>query len=223
MFLPCGICGKIGANDLHPYGSNEDRRKVHFAIAALSIALGAVLLIPIRSQLLSVADTSEISQSLILLVIPLLSPFSAYAVFYWAFDKYIWKIPFLRTLGVVKVPNLAGKWNGHLKSSYDNFKKTYDIKVRIAQSWTRISIDLCTSTSSSESNTASFVLRGNRSPELICTYNNSPEGTAVDTMEKHSGTTVLKLEGGSRLKGEYYTGRGRMNQGTMDLQRVEEK
>ncbi len=211
---------RVGQLGVHPYGSNEDRKKVHYAIAALSIALGGALLIPIRSQLLSVADTSEISQSLTLLVIPLLSPMSAYAVLYWAFDKYIWKLPFLRRLGVVKVPNLAGEWNGHLKSSCDNFTKPYDIEVWITQTWTSISIDLRTSTSSSESNVASLVLRGNRPPKLIYTYENNPKGDAVGTMNKHSGTTVLRLECDSRLTGEYYTGRGRKNHGTMELKKV---
>jgi predicted nucleic acid binding AN1-type Zn finger protein len=119
----------------------------------------------------------------------------------------------------VKTPDLQGKWQGKLKSSYDKFKTEYNIELNISQTWTRISIDLKASESFSESQTASLVLRGNRSPEVIYTYNNDPKGDAVGTMNKHSGTTVLKLEDDSHLTGEYYTGRGRKNHGTMELQK----
>ncbi|MCY4023146.1 MAG: hypothetical protein OXF32_06840 [Anaerolineaceae bacterium] len=204
---------------MHPYGTNENRRNIQWVLAVLSILIGEPIAIPFRTEVLSIVDTLGVPQFIFWPVTGILSPLSLFGIFYIAFDRYVWKCKLIRRLGIVKTPDLQGKWRGHLKSSYDEFKTEYSIELNISQTWTRISVDLKASKSSSESQTASLVLRGNRQPALIYTYDNNPKGDAIDTMNKHSGTTVLTLEGDSRLTGEYYTGRGRMNHGTMELQR----
>ena len=53
-------------------------------------------------------------------------------------------------------------------------------------------------------------------PELSYQYVNEPKSNAPGTMEMHRGTANLELIG-SRLEGDYYTGRGRGEIGTLKL------
>ena len=53
-------------------------------------------------------------------------------------------------------------------------------------------------------------------PELSYQYVNEPKSNAPGTMEMHRGTAILELIG-SRLEGDYYTGRGRGEVGTLKL------
>ena len=39
-----------------------------------------------------------------------------YAVFWTLFEGFLWRIPILRRIGVVKVPDLRGKWEGSIAS-----------------------------------------------------------------------------------------------------------
>src|SRR5687768_13740226 len=43
-----------------------------------------------------------------------------YIIFYKLFDKVLWQWPFCRRIGLVKVPNLSGFWDGHIVSSFDD-------------------------------------------------------------------------------------------------------
>jgi len=54
---------------------------------------------------------------------------------------------------------------------------------------------------------------------LIYDYLNEPKSDAVETMQMHRGTARLVLAGADELEGDYYTGRGRKNAGSIRLRR----
>ena len=56
---------------------------------------------------------------------------------------------------------------------------------------------------------------------IIYTYRNTPKSDAEETMQMHIGTTSLLLSNnGNKLEGQYYSGRGRLNTGTISLTKV---
>ena len=133
------------------------------------------------------------------------------------FDNYLWRWPLLRKIGLIKVPDLNGRWCGEGKTSYEK-QETYRAEVHIKQTWTRIRILLRTENSYSLSIAAS--LRGN-DVDTVLTYMywNRPLSSSPETMQYHVGTAELWLRGDC-LCGEYYTGRGRKTHGTLTLRRT---
>ena len=68
-----------------------------------------------------------------------------YGLFYSASDKWLWAKPIVRKIGLVKIPNLNGVWEGCVtSSSYDNHGSEITINMGISQTWARISIILNT-------------------------------------------------------------------------------
>ncbi len=151
----------------------------------------------------------------------LIDAFSAvliYRILYYAFDRFIWKWSPLRNLGLVAVPNLNGKWQGHLTSSYTSDNRSHSISVVITQQWSKISIQLEAEESHSRSVAASFLTDNPKSPELVYVYENVPESMKHKSMQIHGGTARLRLTD-STLRGQYYTGRGRETIGNIVLER----
>jgi len=50
-------------------------------------------------------------------------------------------------IGLVRIPNLTGRWRGYLITSFDGQPKRHDLMIHIFQSWTQIVIYLTTATS----------------------------------------------------------------------------
>ncbi len=154
----------------------------------------------------------------------LIDAFSAvgiYRVLYYAFDHFIWKWPLLRNRGLVTVPNLNGRWEGQLTSSYESDGNVHSISLVITQQWTKILVRLEAEESHSRSVAASFLTDDPTSPELVYVYENDPMAMAPKSMQIHSGTARLRLTG-STLCGQYYTGRGRGTIGDIVLERSQD-
>lgn len=148
------------------------------------------------------------------------SVFGFYGIYLALFDRYLWRWPLLRKIGVVQVPVFEGHWEGYLCSSFDGYGQRHRVTVTIYQRWTEISISLKSPTSSSRSLIASITLYPAQGPVLVYEYENRPKANAQPTMHIHYGTACLNLLcGGTRLLGEYYTGRDRQNYGTMELEK----
>ena len=94
---------------------------------------------------------------------------------------------------------------------------THDVKVTIGQDWTEILIRLQGPHSHSWSKSASMTVSEDET-SLIYEYISEPNADAVETLHIHHGTVRLTLSDGN-LEGEYYTGRGRLNIGTIRLRR----
>ena len=144
-----------------------------------------------------------------------------YGLFYVIFNKYIWRWRILRTIGVVKIPDLNGTWNGYVTSSFDEHTKKYDATLRISQNWTQISIILETNYSKSRSIIAAIITEDPNSTVLNYEYLNEPKLDAKDTMHTHRGTARFTIQSnGKALEGEYYTGRDRLNFGILNFKRT---
>ncbi len=142
-----------------------------------------------------------------------------YSGLHWLFDRYVWKLGLLRKLKLVEIPDLNGKWIGEVESSYSQVGNTHPVSVVILQRWSKILVRLDTEHSRSRSITASLRTSDLPNPELSYQYVNEPKSNAPGTMEMHRGTATLELTG-SGLEGDYYTGRGRREVGTIRLRKA---
>ena len=141
-----------------------------------------------------------------------------YSGLHWLFDRHIWKSRTLGRLGVVQIPDLNGLWTGSVRSSIDNYTSAYEVKVVIRQHWSRLTVRLETEHSQSRSLGATFRIGDLPYPELSYLYINEPKAGSHVSMNSHRGTVVLEFKE-TVLEGQYYTGRGRMTNGTIHLTR----
>ncbi len=195
---------------MHSY---EASRRTTVAGAVLTISFSLVWIVDAGLTAFGFSVPSWASVPYVVIILS-----GVYSIAYYVFDVRIWKLEWLRRLHLIRIPNLDGEWQGYLWSSYDELGQRYEITLHIKQRWSKILIRLDTETSRSESVSATLRTDG-QFPELSYRYMNKPKANAPDTMEAHDGTAVIELHGW-RLKGEYYTGRGRMQRGRMCLQRV---
>jgi len=142
-----------------------------------------------------------------------------YGLFYGFFDARLWRWSFLRSIRLVKVPVLAGQWVGTCKSSFNNHSQQFDIEANIRQAWTSIQVSLVAAESRSHSIVGSISLDTSAGPTLSYQYQSEPRSDSPTTMQIHYGTTTLAI-GPDTLEGEYYSGRGRQNTGSISLRRV---
>lgn len=144
-----------------------------------------------------------------------------YGLLYAIFNKYLWRWRILRTMGVVRIPDLNGTWNGYVASSFDEHATKHDATFKIFQNWTRISIILETNYSKSSSLIAAIITEDPNGTVLSYEYLNEPMPNAKHTMHTHRGTARLTMQpNGKVLEGEYYTGRDRQNFGVLGFERT---
>lgn len=146
------------------------------------------------------------------------STIAFYGVYYQLFRIWIWRWPVLRKFGIVKVPNVAGSWAGHVVTNYDEHHGKHDITVTIDQTWTDIHIVLKSAYSESVSLIGGILTKDRTI--LTYEYSNEPLPNAIETMHAHRGSARLILsDDGSALSGDYYTGRDRTNFGSLFLKK----
>lgn len=192
---------------MHAY-EVEGQGKVAVALAAASILI--VWLIHVALDLIDFAPQWWLS-------VPSFA--GSYSGLYWLFDRHVWKLGLLRKLKFIQLPDLNGTWAGEVESSYNEGGSTHSVSVVILQRWSKILVRLETEHSRSRSATASLRTVDLLNPELSYQYVNEPKSNAPGTMEMHRGTANLELTGYG-LVGDYYTGRGRGEVGTIKLRRL---
>jgi hypothetical protein len=194
---------------MHGYSTDSDeRRLVPLLLASVAISLAWL-------------------SSKILLVIHLSVPWWAdapsvmafYAALYAIFDRYLWRNGIVSKLGLVRMPNLAGRWYGYLTSSFDGHAKRHDLMITICQSWTQITVFLTTGESISRSCAAVVQVDDPEGVALIYQYQNQPLADATRTMHMHYGTAMLRVASGGCLVGDYYAGRDRRTFGRIYCRR----
>lgn len=146
-----------------------------------------------------------------------------FAAFYLFFTKILWKSSLVQKSGVVKVPELNGKWEGEINSTYteDGENEATEADLEITQNWRKVEVELRTESSKSRSKGATM-LTDHAKPILNYQYENEPDADTVDSMNIHRGTAELeyrKENGEEILEGNYYTGPNRKNQGTLRFER----
>lgn len=143
-----------------------------------------------------------------------------YGILHAVFDRWAWKWKIVRLLGVVSVPDLSGRWIGTGVSSFNPGEK-FSVDLAIHQQWSRISVSLSTKNSVSLSITAMMTVEHLPLPTLTYEYLNEPRAAAPQDLEIHRGTAILTYQVDvDTLEGDYYSGRGRQNYGTLRLRRA---
>lgn len=147
---------------------------------------------------------------------------SVYALLFYLFDKYLWKHPIFKKLGIVVADDLNGKWEGNLKSSYDNHAKPIKTGLTIEQTATRIKICGTFNQSKSVSIHENFSRSEiDNKVALFYFFRNEPNYDAAETMSIHEGSVkLIHDEKENILTGYYYSGRDRNNHGTIEVKRI---
>ena len=193
---------------MHPYSIDTEERKIILLfLAILSIVLSWSFYKILNSYQIVLPWWIE-SPSVLFI----------YGLLFVLFDKWAWK--YFRKIGLVRTPNLNGEWNGYLKSSFTEHSSEIKATLRIFQTWTKIKILLSTDHSISHSESVSVIVNTPEGAYLGYQYINEPKSNAVKTMSIHRGTTrLLFKERANTLIGEFYSGRDRLNFGSLDFKR----
>src|SRR6266571_8730544 len=126
---------------MHGYSTDSgERRVVPLLLALLAIALAWVSSKFLASIHFSMPWWVDAPSSM-----------AFYGALYALFDKYLWRNSLVCKLGLVRTPNLTGRWRGFLITSFDGHAKRHDLMINIFQSWRQISVVLTTTTSISRS------------------------------------------------------------------------
>ncbi|MBL1179267.1 hypothetical protein [Pantanalinema sp. GBBB05] len=159
----------------------HDRKKIYYFLAFLS---GGVS--PLLAGLISQASNST--------SIPLIAPsgLALFGLIFLLFDHFLWKWSLFYKIGVIKIPNLSGQWNGQIISSKQPQQKIPTI-VTIYQTYSSIRIRLETQYARSISLMAVFEMVDpacfNLSYEYLSEYR-SPQGD----ISRHYGVARLDLK-----------------------------
>ena len=195
---------------MHGYSTDSDeRRVVPLLLACLAIFLAWLSSKALMAIHLSVPWWLDAPSSL-----------AFYGALYALFDRYLWRNSLVSKLGLVRIPNLAGRWRGYLISSFDGHVKHHDLMINIFQSWTQITVFLTTGTSMSRSSAAMIQVEDPEGIALIYQYQNQPLADAIRTMHMHYGTAMLKVSNDGCLVGDYYAGRDRRTFGRISCRRL---
>jgi hypothetical protein len=195
---------------MHGYSTDSDeRRVVPLLLASLAISfawLSSKLLLVIHLSVPWWVDAPSVM--------------AFYGVLYALFDSYLWRNGLVSKLGLVRMPNLSGRWYGYLISSFDGHAKHHDLMITICQSWTQIAVFLTTAKSISRSCAAVIQVDDPEGVALIYQYQNQPVADATRTMHMHYGTAMLRVSIEGFLVGDYYAGRDRRTFGRICCRRV---
>ncbi|ELM3750728.1 pancortin-3 [Aeromonas veronii] len=142
-----------------------------------------------------------------------------YFSLHWTFNNYVWKVP------LFKIPDLNGVWSvrGETLSEDDGvIKYNWEAEIDIEQTWEKISINLKTKKSSSESYTATLAKKsGTRGGWVLhYSYSNSPDASQFHELNSHRGYCEVIFDK-ELTSGEaaYFNSNGRRTFGKMYLTR----
>ena len=214
---------------MHTYSTDNDLRPKVYGVLAL-LAYWITVLVELVTTALST-------------VLPFAAGFVvswglAFAIVWKIHDRWFWKTRIARALGFTRVPNLNGKWEGWIVTSYegdiddqalhpDNAPSEDGQKMKawldIDQTWRKINVHFETTQTPSDSNGATMLTEKGKWPSLSYQYEN-PGSPLVEGLDMHFGTASLEYrDEGDRetLEGLYYTGPGRDNNGLMYFEQVD--
>jgi hypothetical protein len=198
----------------YPYATDsEERDKVGYALAVLAVGLAYLLY--------KVVDAFHYQMPWWM---SLPTPMPIYLFLRGWFANRVWRWDLLRKFGIVKIPYLGGRYRGHLWTSHDEQAESHKCEFTITQTWTKIIIRGTFPESASYNGVTGITALEVDVPHLTYEYWNVPKSGAVETMHAHQGTVwfdVVKKNDKLHLNGEYYTGRGRINTGRIEITRVE--
>lgn len=124
------------------------------------------------------------------------------------FSSQVWRCGWVRRMGIVRIPNLNGRWKGTFTSSYDKYSIDRECEVIIQQDWYKMSVLYRAANSESVSVMAGVSIKNAAGPQLSYCYVN--RANYDRNLADHDGTQYLlvkKSDGETRLEGDYYTNR----------------
>ena len=137
------------------------------------------------------------------------------------FEKWIWKIPFVR--GLHGIPDLNGHWEGELHSSHS--EEAIHMELDVSQNWSAISFKAKFPKSESYSNTAAIHMDDNRGISIYFGFHN--DSTDISTgMQSYDGYNIITMTDKDTLSARYFNNRPNPkknikggNMGTFKLER----
>src|SRR5260370_8109833 len=149
---------------MHGYSTDSnERRVVPLLLALLAIALAWASSKFFAAARLSIPWWVESPSSM-----------AFYGALYALFDRYLWRKSFVHKLGLVRMPDLTGRWGGYLMSSFDGHAKRHELMIHIFQSWTQITVYLTTPMSMSRSTAPGIQVHDPQAPALLYQHHNPP-------------------------------------------------
>jgi hypothetical protein len=145
----------------------------------------------------------------------------SFAVFFGisnvVFDRYLWRAR-LFGLRLCSIPYFGGDWTGVIRAR-DAEGRSMDIPVlvRIAQTWSAISIKGTTANGVTRSKIAGIRVEDDELRYEYETYAHVMESEG----HHHVGFAVVQLLDGKKLEGYYYTLEGSTTKGLLILERLE--
>jgi hypothetical protein len=114
-------------------------------------------------------------------------------VFLFVFSKWLWKLPALQKIGLVKFPDLSGTWEGELITSIDGTKLPLNCTIR-QNPWS-IAWECWTPHSKNSSITTQLVIdEASDDAVLSIVYRNvADQGNAAQHSVDHHGACLLDL------------------------------
>ena len=196
---------------MHPYAVDTDeRQRVFIFLALVSVGLAWLSNWVLTTFHVTIPWYLEAPSVL-----------SIYGILVWGFNQFVWRWRIFRFVQLVKTPDLSGAWEGYIESSFYHYQQRQHVTVKIQQTWTKMCIEFDTGKmgSRSHSQIAGILMDYPGGPLLSYNYLNEPQASATETMQTHRGTTVLNIRN-NHLEGQYYSGRGRMSLGNIELRRT---
>ena len=185
---------------MHGYIINGKRRhSAIFWLAVISVLVGLGLTYWI-DLILSKLETMKGTQIIVLLYSAIFGVGSGaiFTLLYYLFDNFFWKIKIFGNI------DLSGKYQceGVSKDKSQKEKDRFVGTITIKQTWTKISVNLKTDKSHSDSFMAKISKNGVGDIRLDYCYTNSTNQTNKDMVSMHTGTASIIFS--SEIKGKYY-------------------
>lgn len=198
---------------MHEYSIDVDQKDIVFYIAALSVTLASF----------STALIGYLSENFSF--VSFMGPLTAISIFgliYTLFDKKIWRWKLLKRIGLVKVPDLEGEWEGIFNSSFHEFNESLPAQFKIEQTWTKICIMGKFNDSKSSSYTAAIKVNAGGGVKVLYSYQNEKNTEKADEpFSDHKGYGALLLNREeNKIEGSYFNNpSNNRNHGILKLQR----
>lgn len=161
-----------------------------------------------------------------------------FGIFFWAFNKHLWRWDIIQRTPLVDTPDLQGRWTVHVLQTESNGDEPDDHRTvgahenpeddviekvsgeaYIDQSWRKLQVSINFEYSTSISLGASFITDTTK-PRLHYYYRNEPTPKSDDSAQVHYGMVDLRVdEEEEALEGEYFTDRFRNTSGQIVLRR----
>ncbi len=200
---------------MHDYSINKHpKEKILFFLA-----FGAIACAPLVNRGLSVGlEVLGVQLGWAKAPVLAIPTFTLFALLYLGFNRYLWRVPWLRRF--LLVPDLNGTWSCRgvtVRKNGDVVENEWPGTMTITQSWSKILIHLKTEQSSSVSTAASIQHQEGVGYTMLYQYTNSPSADAHDLLI-HSGSVEIRISlDDCQGHGHYFTDHHRSTVGTLTI------